>query len=96
MERRRWPSTAASAEGPQEEEATTEAGQTPEAEISAECMHQAKPQDLAWRESVMRAVFLDAGTVEGVHDLRPVGPWPVAGMVPPKNRRVPGAWGCSR
>ena len=44
----------------------------------------------------MRTAVYSAATKEGVHDLRPVGLWPAAGTAPPKNSRVPGAWGCSR
>jgi hypothetical protein len=32
----------------------------------------------------------------GCPRLRPMGPWPTAGTVPPKNVRAPGVWGCSR
>ena len=76
--------------------ATGDAGQPPGLEISAERMLQVKPQDLPSCEDAWRSVVHDADTEEGIHDLRPVGPWRAAGTVPPKNGRVPGAWGCSR
>ena len=44
----------------------------------------------------MAAVFADAAPAEGIHDLRPVGPWPMPGTVPPVNGRVPGSWACTR
>ena len=44
----------------------------------------------------MQAVFRSGVPEEGIHDLRPLGPWPVPGTVPPKDGRVPGLWGCTR
>ena len=44
----------------------------------------------------MDAVFRSPAPAEGVHDLRPVGPWPLPGTVAAKNGRVPGAWACLR
>ena len=44
----------------------------------------------------MAVVFADAAPAEGIHDLRPAGPWPMPGTVPPVNGRVPGSWACTR
>ena len=44
----------------------------------------------------MEAVFRSGAPEEGIHDLRPLGPWPLPGTVPPKDGRVPGLWGCTR
>ena len=59
-------------------------------------MLQVKPQDLPTCEAAMAAVLQDADTAEGIHDLRPMGPWPAEGSAPPRNGRVPGGWGCGR
>jgi hypothetical protein len=64
--------------------------------LPCERLFQAKAQDLPSREGAMEAVFLSEAPEEGIHDLRPLGPWPLPGTVPPKNGRVPGPWGCSR
>ncbi len=44
----------------------------------------------------MEAVFLSGAPEEGIHDLRPLGPWPLSGSEPPKKGRAPGVWGCPR
>ena len=44
----------------------------------------------------MAVVFADAAPAEGIHDLRPAGPWPMPGTVPPVNGRVPSSWVCTR
>ena len=44
----------------------------------------------------METVFADAAPEEGIHDLRPAGPWPMPGTVPPINGRIPGTWTCTR
>ena len=44
----------------------------------------------------MQAVFSSEVPAIGIHDLRPLGPWPLPGTVPSKDGRVPGVWGCTR
>ena len=44
----------------------------------------------------MKAVVLSEAPADGIHDLRPLGPWPLPGTVPSKDGRVPGLWGCTR
>jgi hypothetical protein len=61
----------------------------------AEDLLQVKPKDQPPAEAARLAVLTDAGTVAGVHDLRPVGPWPAEGSVQVLNGRVPGVWVCS-
>ena len=40
------------------------------------------------------AVLEDAAPLEGVHDLRPPGPWPAEGSLTATNGRLPGLWSC--
>ncbi len=56
---------------------------------------QMKPKGLPGPEAARLAVLADQDTANGVHDLRPIGPWPPAGTVPAVSGRVPGMWGCS-
>ena len=44
----------------------------------------------------MQVVFSSPAPAEGLHDLRPVGPWPLPGTVPARNGRLPWMWACSR
>ena len=44
----------------------------------------------------MQVVFSRPAPAEGLHDLRPVGPWPLPGTVPARNGRLPWLWACSR
>ena len=43
----------------------------------------------------MQAVFCSGAPAVGIHDLRPLGPWPLPGTVPSKDGRVPGVWSCT-
>ncbi len=64
--------------------------------LSCERLFQAKAQKLPPRDGAMEAVFLSGASEEGIHDLRPLGPWPLPGTVPLENGQVPGVCGCSR
>ena len=44
----------------------------------------------------MQVVFSSPAPAEGLHDLRPVGPWPLPGTVPARNGRLPWLWACSK
>ena len=56
---------------------------------------QAKVHELPNREVAMQVVFSSPAPAEGLHDLRPVGPWPLPGTVPARNGRLPWLWACS-
>jgi len=77
-------------------EGTAVLGAAPPAAFTAEQFLQAKAHELPSQEAAMAAVFADAPPAEGIHDLRPAGPWPLPGTVPPLNGRVPGSWVCLR
>ena len=47
-------------------------------------------------ELVQTAVLEDAPCAEGVHDMRPLGPWPLAGSGAVKDGRLAGLWLCGR
>jgi hypothetical protein len=64
--------------------------------LTMEQLLQAKVRELPSQEAAMEVVFADAAPAVGIHDLRPAGPWPLPGTVPPLNGRVPGSWVCSR
>ena len=68
----------------------------PLAALTAEQLLQAKARDMPSKEAAMAVVFADAAPAKGIHDLRPAGPWPMPGTVPPVNGRVPGSWACTR
>ena len=57
---------------------------------------QAKECELPSRQDAMEIVFRSQAPAEGLHDLRPVGPWPLPGTVPSRNGRVPWTWACLR
>jgi hypothetical protein len=65
------------------------------AALSSGRLLQAKVQELPSRDVAMQAVFCSGAPAVGIHDLRPLGPWPLAGTVPPKDGRVPGVWSCT-
>ncbi len=71
-------------------------GGEPAAVLPCERLFQAKAHELPSPEGAMEAVFPSGALEEGIHDFRPLGPWPLPGTVSPKNGRVPGAWGCAR
>ena len=64
--------------------------------VAAADLVQVKPGGWPAAEVVRAAVLEDGSTVPGVHDLRPVGPWPPAGTGQARNGRLPGMWACSR
>ena len=64
--------------------------------VAAADFVQVKPGGWPEAEVVRAAVLEDGSTVPGVHDLRPVGPWPPAGTGQARNGRLPGMWACSR
>jgi hypothetical protein len=64
--------------------------------MPCERLLQAKVQEMPSREAAMQAVFSSEVPAIGIHDLRPLGPWPLPGTVPSKDGRVPGVWGCTR
>ena len=65
-------------------------------QMRAEDFLQMKPQEVPEPDAARAAVLADEATEDGIHDLKPFGPWPAAGSMPPVNGRVPGVWGCSR
>jgi hypothetical protein len=94
--KRKRPAAAAAGLQPAAVAGAAAAADEAAAVLSCERLFQAKVQELPAREGAMEAVFLSGAPEEGIHDLRPLGPWPLPGTVPPKNGRVPGVWGCSR
>ena len=64
--------------------------------VAAADLVQVKPGGWPAAEVVRAAVLEDGSTVPGVHDLRPVGPWPPAGTCQARSGRLPGMWACSR
>ena len=92
--RRRPAATAASTQPAAAAAAAAAAGAA--AALPCERLLQAKVQEMPTREGAMEAVFRSGAPEEGIHDLRPLGPWPLPGTVPPKDGRVPGLWGCTR
>ncbi len=66
-----------------------EAGPSGAAAPACGLLLQAKAQDLPCKESAKQAVLQSAESAAGIHDLRPVGPWPPAGTVQAKHGRVP-------
>jgi hypothetical protein len=57
---------------------------------------QAKECEMPSRQEAMEVVFRSQAPAEGLHDLWPVGPWPLPGTVPARNGRVPWTWACLR
>ena len=92
--RRRPAATAASTQPAAAAAAAAAAGAA--AALPCERLLQAKVQEMPTREGAMEAIFRSGAPEEGIHDLRPLGPWPLPGSVPPKDGRVPGLWGCTR
>ena len=68
----------------------------PQAGLSAGDLLQVKPGNWPAVEAVRGLVLDDPCTVPEVHDLRPAGPWPLAGTCEPHNGRLKGLWICSR
>jgi ribonuclease HI len=94
--KRKRPSTEAAGERRAEGSRGDAAGASATALPPCERLGQAKVQELPSREAAMEVVFRSPAPAEGLHDLRPVGPWPLPGTVPARNGRVPGTWACSR
>ena len=64
--------------------------------FSAGDLLQVKPGNWPALEAVLDLVQNDPCTVPEVHDLRPVGPWPLAGTCESRNGRLGGLWVCNR
>ncbi len=64
--------------------------------MPVEKLFQAKACELSATEAAMDAVFADGAPAVGIHDLRPVGPWPQPGTVLARNGQVPGSRVCTR
>ena len=62
--------------------------------LTAGDLLQVKPGAWLLGGLLQAAVLEDAAPLEGVHDLRPPGPWPAEGSLTATNGRLPGLWNC--
>ena len=95
-QKRRRPAATAASTQPAAAAAAAAAAGAAGAALPCERLLQAKVHEMPSREGAMEAVFLSEAPADGIHDLRPLGPWPLPGTVPSKDGRVPGLWGCTR
>ena len=71
-----------------------EPAQVGQAALAAGELLHVKPGAWPTAEAVRSAVQADAAPEDGLHDLRPPGPWPSNGSCKAINGRLPGLWAC--